>query len=243
MNLQMLERDAVLPLERLGAPNRLRIVALSDTHGQHEKAEVPHGDVLVHAGDFGGHSLAAVMTFLHWLERQPHENKVLTAGNHDGAVKLVPMREMCADRGITYLEHEAAEVAGLKWFGSPYTPRFGSWSFMIGRGMLRLVWAMIPDDVDVLITHGPPHLTRDLNREGESVGCADLTARLRSLQRPSEHALLHVFGHIHESAGYDEWPNGSLSKNVAFLDRDHEPHPGGIYPISGSREGWESHEC
>ena len=29
-----------------------RIVALSDTYNQHEKVEVPDGDILVHCGDF-----------------------------------------------------------------------------------------------------------------------------------------------------------------------------------------------
>jgi predicted phosphodiesterase len=30
----------------------VRIVCISDTHGQHAKLSVPAGDVLIHAGDF-----------------------------------------------------------------------------------------------------------------------------------------------------------------------------------------------
>jgi len=31
---------------------RVRIVCISDTHGQHAKLSVPDGDILIHAGDF-----------------------------------------------------------------------------------------------------------------------------------------------------------------------------------------------
>ena len=31
---------------------QVRIVCISDTHGQHAKLSVPVGDVLIHAGDF-----------------------------------------------------------------------------------------------------------------------------------------------------------------------------------------------
>ena len=36
-------------------------------------------------------------------------------------------------------------------------PRFGDWGFNLDRGedMLRK-WNMIPDNIDILITHGPP---------------------------------------------------------------------------------------
>jgi len=30
----------------------VRIVCISDTHGQHAKLSVPDGDILIHAGDF-----------------------------------------------------------------------------------------------------------------------------------------------------------------------------------------------
>lgn len=64
---------------------RVRIVCISDTHGQHIKLSVPDGDVLVHAGDFMafGYAPKEIADFNHWLSTQPHRYKVVIAGNHD----------------------------------------------------------------------------------------------------------------------------------------------------------------
>ncbi len=49
----------------------------------------------------------------------------------------------------------------------------------------------IPDDTDVLISHGPPHRYFD----GE-LGCPALLKRLKVIK-----PKLHVFGHIHSAGG------------------------------------------
>ena len=51
---------------------RVRIVCISDTHGQHTKLSVPDGDVLVHAGDFTafGDRPKEVVDFNQWLGEQ-----------------------------------------------------------------------------------------------------------------------------------------------------------------------------
>lgn len=58
-------------------------------------------------------------------------------------------------------------------------------------------WDMIPDDVDILVTHGPPFTILDqVNRDyGASVGDIDLLHTLEKRIKPK----LHVFGHIHEN--------------------------------------------
>ena len=61
------------------------------------------------------------------------------------------------------------------------------------------MWAKIPDDVDVLITHGPPANILDRTYTGQYVGCPHLLARVQKI-RPR----LHVFGHIHEAYGQEE---------------------------------------
>jgi len=63
----------------------VRIVCISDTHGQHAKLSVPAGDVLIHAGDFMafGDTPKEIVDFNHWLGKQPHRFKVVIAGNHD----------------------------------------------------------------------------------------------------------------------------------------------------------------
>lgn len=48
----------------------MRLVVLSDTHGQHDKiTDVPEGDILIHAGDFmnSGTDLLEIISFNRWL--------------------------------------------------------------------------------------------------------------------------------------------------------------------------------
>ncbi|WIA23365.1 hypothetical protein OEZ85_000128 [Tetradesmus obliquus] len=60
------------------------IVCVSDTHCRLLQGQLPHGDILLHAGDFSNTgTLAEVQAFLHWLQQQPHRLKVVIAGNHD----------------------------------------------------------------------------------------------------------------------------------------------------------------
>jgi Icc-related predicted phosphoesterase len=61
------------------------------------------------------------------------------------------------------------------------------------------VWAKVPDRVDVLLTHGPPHGILDATNRGEDAGCRDLFDRVLVVK-----PRLHVFGHIHEAAGQTE---------------------------------------
>ena len=191
----------------------MRIVAISDTHGAHEELELPAGDVLVHAGDFcrWGVDFDEVRAFLAWFAAQPHPHKVLIAGNHD----LVVEREPAAFRalvptGVTYLEDSAAEIGGFHFWGSPWTPEFYDWAYMLPRGEpLRARWDLIPAETDVLITHGPPYGHGDValphvREHPSAVGCAELLSAVRRV-RPR----LHVFGHIHEGHGVslsDELP-------------------------------------
>ncbi len=58
------------------------------------------------------------------------------------------------------------------------------------------MWARIPEDTDVLVTHGPPLGFGDRTRREQRVGCEDLLRRVRVV-RPK----LHLFGHIHEDPG------------------------------------------
>jgi hypothetical protein len=56
----------------------VRIVCISDIHGQHAKSSVPAGDGLIHAGDFMafGEGPKEVIDFIHWLGKHRHPFKV-----------------------------------------------------------------------------------------------------------------------------------------------------------------------
>jgi Icc-related predicted phosphoesterase len=176
--------------------------------------EVPEGDLLIHAGDMtmGGH-LNEVGSFARWFEALPHPHKVLVAGNHDFAFEEKPSAARALVSGFRYLEDEGALVAGLRLWGSPWTPTFGEWAFMQDRGAaIRAKWELIPRGLDVLITHGPPATIRDQTHRGEHVGCEDLRQIVED-RAPR----VHVFGHIHEGYGRVERA-GTTFVNAAICD-------------------------
>jgi len=177
----------------------MEIVCISDTHGKHEELVLPPGDMLLHAGDVSSRGTPAeVKRFLDWFAAQPYQYKLFIAGNHDFLMEENPdeFKAMLPD-ALIYLEDDSVVIEGIKFWGSPISPRFFDWAFNRDRGAdIRKYWEAIPDDVDVLITHGPPMDYGDTTARGERVGCLDLKERL--LEVVPEY---HIFGHIHEGYG------------------------------------------
>ncbi|QDU65327.1 metallophosphatase domain-containing protein [Engelhardtia mirabilis] len=201
----------------------MRFVCLSDTHGSHDRLELPAGDVLIHAGDFTRRgTIDEVAAFAAFLRGQPHRHKLVVAGNHDFLFQeqRTLAREILGD--VHYLEDSGVDLEGVSLWGSPWQPWFHDWAFNLPRGeALERVWAGAPTGVDVLITHTPPLGTLDLTRRGERVGCESLAAAL-----PRIAPRLHLFGHIHESHGTD-CRHGRLSVNASLCGRglslEHRP--------------------
>lgn len=206
-----------------------RIVAISDSHGHHEALELPAGDVLVHAGDFSLHGveLEEARGFLEWFASRPHPHKVLVLGNHELSAEREPARFRALVPPSVHLLHDSgATVAGLRFWGAPWTPIFFDWAFMLPRGpMLREKWDLIPTGIDVLVTHGPPYGHGDgapprMSRHWKAVGCLELLQAVRRV-RPR----LHVFGHIHAGYGLsesDEAP-GTVFANAAVCTESYAP--------------------
>lgn len=182
----------------------MKLVCISDTHSLHRQIrKMPDGDVLIHAGDcLGAGTLDEVEDLNDWLGTLPHRHKIVIAGNHDWAFQETPDLAREALSNAIYLEDNGVEIEGVHFWGSPWTPTFMDWAFMLDRGQpLQERWQRIPDNTDVLITHVPP---RDIGDEvaadfgSENVGCLDLLDRIEHLS-----LKVHVFGHIHE--GYGEY--------------------------------------
>lgn len=184
----------------------MRLVMISDTHGRHEELALPEGDCLIHAGDFSsGWHPQETEAFLQWFAEQPHRHKLLIAGNHDRCFEIRPdqIRLLLPD-GVVYMQDSGCDLEGIRVWGSPWTPRFFDFSFMLTRGeALAERWRRIPNDVELLITHGPPQGMADRTSTGVHAGCEALQQRLQQLPQ----LRLHIFGHIHE--GYGVYPNPS----------------------------------
>lgn len=197
------------------------IDCISDLHGEFPKLE--GGDLLIVAGDLSCYSCEnTVALFDYWLNEQKYTKKVFIGGNHDKY--LYECQKKC-DLPLTngfqfgdYLCDSSTEFEGLKIWGSPWTPTFFNWYFMVNRGFDAIEkWDLIPRDVDILITHGPPYGILDKTIRGEKVGCMDLMNTIPTLKK----LKLHVFGHIHE--GYGSLEIGQTQfVNCSLMDENYE---------------------
>jgi Icc-related predicted phosphoesterase len=202
------------------------LVFISDTHTKHYEIDSQlreihqnHPDaILVHSGDISYRGRVwEVEEFIEWYASLPFKSKIMIAGNHDFLFEKEPEKagEILNEigSGITYLNDSGVELEGLKFWGSPVTPWFHNWAFNRVEDKIDEHWNLIPDDTNILITHGPPYLTLDATRAGLRVGCPRLSEKIKNLLE----LKVHVFGHIHEAQGIVE-KDGVIYVNASILD-------------------------
>jgi len=197
----------------------MRLVLVSDTHSLHDCCKVPKGDVLIHAGDLTNiGSMEDIIKFNEWIGKIKCRHKLVIAGNHDWGFERNPGPAKKLLTNCTYLMDKKAVIDGVVLFGSPWSPEFCNWAFNLPRGKpLRDKWNKIPENVDVLITHGPPDGILDETEEGNRTGCADLLDVVQKIK-----PKIHVFGHIHE--GYGQVKHGGTTfVNASICTRRYHP--------------------
>lgn len=180
----------------------MRIVVISDTHGAHAELHVPVADVLIHAGDVASHGdRHEIEDFLLWFGQLDARHKIFVAGNHDRFIEAEPeLFRRLLPASVQYLQDSGTVIDGVRFWGCPMTPSFYDWAFMADIGpALGAHWQLIPTDINILITHGPPYgILDEVMYEGamEKAGCPDLLETVVRLQPD-----YHLFGHIHEGYG------------------------------------------
>jgi Icc-related predicted phosphoesterase len=202
----------------------MKLVFISDTHTLHNRFNIPDGDFIIHCGDVSSRGYRSeVESFLDWYGDLPHKNKIMIPGNHDFFFEdyYQTALNMTESRGINLLLDSGVEIEGIKFWGSPITPYFHNWAFNRYRGSsIQPHWDKIPDDIDVLITHGPPaHIENGLSMvlEGEDVGCEDLYKAIKRVN-----PKINAFGHIHEGYGtYQD--DDTIFINCSLLNRRYSP--------------------
>lgn len=229
------------------------IDCISDLHGHYPELE--GGDLLIVAGDLTAHdTLEQHSQFRTWLMNQKYTKKVFIPGNHDnqlmgpwpGGTKG-PFREDKAFYDFDYLCDSGTEFdigedtkwgrmfveKPLKIWGSPWTKRFPgmnpkAMAFTVDtEEELAEKWAMIPPDIDILITHSPPFGILDEIQASGSLGKFGFKDRCgsKSLTRwikatwkrlSGKSPKIHIFGHIHQNGG-----KGGMHYMVQFINASH----------------------
>jgi len=202
---------------------KINVTLLSDTHTKERNVLVNGGDLILHSGDVmnSGYDWEDLYEFLQWFSELPYKMKVFIPGNHDRFIENNPvdawkMINEFHDKGVRCLIDDFVDFEGLKIYGSPWQPEFYNWAYNLPRNGKELEekWNNIPDDTDILLTHGPAWGILDtvVNRRDVNLGCEMLAKRLETLK-----PLIHNCGHIHTGYGYVE-KNGTHFFNSAILD-------------------------
>lgn len=206
------------------------IDCISDLHGFHPKLD--GGDLLIVAGDLTAkHTIQEHVQFILWLIDQKYEKKIVIAGNHDSVLvdkKTQKNIYSHLDSGsITYLSDSGTEFKGLKIWGTPWSLWFDGVNpkckvFMGTEKDLKKKYDLVPNDIDILISHTPPYGILDENYYGLKCGSKSL---LECLDRVKPKLL--VFGHIHEEGGKKllykhEGPN-TWCINASHVNENYKP--------------------
>jgi len=198
----------------------MKVTLISDTHTKHNllNNDLPGGDLLIHAGDFmnSGYHKTEAIEFFNWFEAiDNYDTKIFIAGNHDRIMENEPewaKKVLPIFKTIDYLQDEWMIIGDgdphdpntktAKVYGSPWQPEFYNWAFNLPRNgeELKSKWNAIPENTDILITHGPAQTYLDTAGAPYNtplLGCELLKEHIE-LIRPK----IHVCGHIHGGYGY-----------------------------------------
>ena len=178
-----------------------RLTFISDTHTKHEKLNgfLPGGDILLCAGDISSRGYKTELeNFFKWFDGiDNYDHKIFIAGNHDFGFQDEPETIkglLTGYKTIEYLQDDWIMVGDenpIKIWGSPWQPEFHNWAFNLPRGeKIKEKWDLIPDDVDILITHGPPFGKLDyVPYNNINVGCEELLLKVQQI-KPKIHLLV-----------------------------------------------------
>jgi len=181
----------------------IKIWCISDSHCKHKQLTIPEDiDIVIHAGDASNYrdlsqNDAEMHEFLLWFSKLPIKHKIYVPGNHDTSVEK-GMHNFEDYGGIIVLINEEVTIEGIKIYGSPITPTFGvGWAYNSSHNKIHKYWDKIPDNTDILVTHGPAKGILDLTVNNGYYQCGCKTLLNKVLQIKPKY---HIFGHIHDES-------------------------------------------
>lgn len=207
--------------------NKILATVISDTHCKLGNIinELPKSEILLSAGDnLNSGSMEEFIRFCNILGNI-HKNYrliLITAGNHCHIIEkeLGLCKEIFKEKvpnGHLLIDEEYV-YKGIKFYLSPWSPRFGYYSFQLDGNDGKRIWSKIPEDTDFLITHSPPYSIFDTvefltkNETDVHVGCKYLLERIQQLN-----LKCHVMGHIHSGYNAKRMANPKFN-NTLFIN-------------------------
>lgn len=207
----------------------ITIDCISDLHGHYPVLE--GGDLLIVAGDLTARdTIEEHIEFRSWLVSQEYRKYIVIAGNHDNIhFKAFHETKTIGPKGI-YLCDSGTEFEGLKICGSPWTKTFKGMNSKCKAFTcdtdeeLAVKFSLIPDDIDILVTHCPPYGIYDtVKRYPQNIEESTGSKYLLNKFRGSQTLKLHAFGHIHEHGGKSAWIGMTNFINCSHVNEHYKP--------------------
>jgi Icc-related predicted phosphoesterase len=224
----------------------MKITAISDLHG--DRPKLNGGDLLIIAGDLTARDTEdEYYQFNSWMCNQEYNKKIVIAGNHDMLIQKDSFQYLEGYPAFDYLQDSGIEIEykqiveedhkfkgsisyivkkKLKIWGTPWTQWFQGVNPSCSAFMLRNEFELkerfdlIPEDIDILISHGPCFERLDKTIYGDHVGSKALRDCVDVLK--DKQLKYHFHGHIHE--GYGRHQEGGLCTfNVSRMDINYIP--------------------
>lgn len=230
----------------------MKILAISDLHGF--LPEIPECDLLLVAGDicpdyhqmskarYGDTHKRLVANkgearqgnwlnkeFREWLDEVPAEKVIGIAGNHDFVFETGPL---LVPRNLrwTYLRDAGFHYKGLNIYGIPWVPNLPRWAFSLEADKLQMAYDLVPDNTDIVLSHGPPEGWLDFTAPQFGSMHAGASAANKMLERVRPAA--YICGHIHEGRGevvFKHSPTETTNLyNVAHVDESYQGFRGPV---------------
>jgi len=216
----------------------MKITAFSDGHGMFPKFK-EDGDILLIAGDIlpvWNHNLTFQKhwyeeSFIPWLDSLPFKHKVFCCGNHDLYFYHSSLKEIRKNlpSNCYYLQDDSVTLDGIKIYGTPWQLPFCDWAFNLCEEDLAIKFKKIPNDIDILLSHGPAYGYADIVLH-KTYYCSDgnlgSKALLDAVRRTNPKFV--ISGHIHTAN--HELISGCFNNkitefaNVSYIDEKYEPY-------------------
>ena len=204
----------------------MKICHFSDWHGTWQ--QLPAADLYICTGDMYPDDPGGSWSMINSVKSSRHQREwsashplreslgnpdaqvICVRGNHD-FTDLTPLfggpcHELGMNAGGIFV-YEDIRISGFR--GIPYIGC--GWSDELRHPDLVSLVEGIPDDIDVLVTHGPPAGILD-----NTYGCKAMAAYYNKFQYSGKNPpKYHLFGHIHEEGGQAETHGTTTFMNSA----------------------------
>jgi len=199
-----------------------KIISVGCLHGY--KPIIDVCDILIITGNLTARdSYKEYEMFDEWLKKQKADLKIVIGGNHDNLLE----NKTYKIKNGHYLENEGIEYKGFKFFGIPYSLSFSEinpkcTAFCGNEKYMKEKSDLIPEDIDILISHSPPFgILDEIEKQDGSMLHVGSTSLRDAIFRIKP--KLVIFSHIHENGGKMIDLTTTICVNCSIMNERYEP--------------------